>query len=77
MPVSTARFSRQGRARPSGRRGNVGKKGPNEGPLLIREVTGVTGSGVRHPDRLVSLRNGGSVNTAPLLVSNRAPGDPV
>lgn len=27
------------------------QEGPNEGPLLIREVTGMTGSG-GHPDRM-------------------------
>jgi hypothetical protein len=33
------------------------QEGPNEGPLLIREVTGMTGSG-GHPDRMAATRRG-------------------
>src|SRR5215470_15422810 len=41
------------------------QEGPNEGPLLIREVTGMTGSGGR-PDRMALRHGAGSVNTTAL-----------
>jgi hypothetical protein len=32
----------------------AGLEGANEGPLLVREVTGVTGNGLGHPERMAS-----------------------
>jgi hypothetical protein len=49
MPLSTARFPRHGRPRPSVRRASLGRKGPIKNPLLVGEVTGMRSSRKGHP----------------------------